>query len=350
MNIAAILTKDSVRRYYGEVLQTGADLKTGACCPVDSMPRHLQPLLQNIHSEIHSKFYGCGSPIPHALFGKTVLDLGCGTGRDSYLLSQLVGPNGRVIGVDMTEGQIEIARKHREHQMRVFGFDRPNVEFELGYIEDLSALGIADATIDVVVSNCVINLCADKSAVFREILRVLVPGGELYFSDVFAGRRIPDRLQFDDELLGECLSGTLYIEDFRRILRSSGCLDYRVVSKTPISIDNEGIDRKIGMIDFYSTTVRTFRMEFEDICENYGHVARYKGSISDSPHHFVLDDHHVFKTGLPVAICGNTARMLSESRYGAHFDVWGDFSVHYGPFDCDSASSREGPATTGMCC
>jgi len=102
----AVQTKESVQEYYGRTLASNEDLKTSACCSIDAMPTHLQPLLKTIHDEVHAKFYGCGSPIPLALEGQTVLDLGCGTGRDSYLLSQLVGPKGMVIGVDMTDEQV----------------------------------------------------------------------------------------------------------------------------------------------------------------------------------------------------------------------------------------------------
>ena len=93
---------ESVRQYYGEVLQGSGDLQTSACCPVGAMPPHIAAIVSQIHPEVVERFYGCGSPLPPALDGLTVLDLGCGTGRDCYALSKLVGPSGRVIGVDMT--------------------------------------------------------------------------------------------------------------------------------------------------------------------------------------------------------------------------------------------------------
>ena len=94
-------TLENVKKYYGEVLSQKDDLKTSACCTAEAMPAYLRPLLKNIPDEIQNRFYGCGSPIPHCLSGKRVLDLGCGTGRDAFLLSQLVGRDGEVIGVDM---------------------------------------------------------------------------------------------------------------------------------------------------------------------------------------------------------------------------------------------------------
>lgn len=327
-------TAEDVRDYYGQVLKGTGDLRTAACCPAESVPGWIRKYLMNIDDEILARFYGCGSPVPASIDGATVLDLGCGTGRDCYVLSQLVGANGRVIGLDMTSEQLEVARRHLHRQMSRFGYSRPNVEFRLSSIEDLLRAGITDCSVDIVISNCVINLAEDKERVFREIFRVLKPGGELYFSDVFAGRRVPESLRHDKVLVGECLGGAMYIEDFRRLLRGLGCLDCRVVSKRLIDLGDEEITHRAGMIDFYSMTFRTFKCAFEDICENYGHCAWYLGTIPENPHAFELDDHHRFIKGLPVPICGNTARILLESRYAPHFRVEGDFSVHYGPFDC----------------
>jgi SAM-dependent methyltransferase len=342
-----------VKEYYGKELNTNGDLKTGACCSIDAIPSHHRNILSEIESEILEKFYGCGSPIPLALDGKTVLDLGCGSGRDVYLASRLVGPEGYVIGVDMTDEQLDVARKYRDAQMARFGYSVPNVDFRKGYIEDLKTAGIEDNSIDVVISNCVINLAADKEAVFSEIFRVLKPGGELYFSDVFSGRRIPPHLQNDPVLYGECLAGAIYIEDFRRLLRYLACPDYRTVISRRISLDDPEISAKIGMVDFYSMTIRAFKLNsLEDICEDYGQIAIYKGDLPDSPHEFVLDDHHTFPAGKPLPVCGNTASMLAETRFSQYFTIIGDRSTHYGPFDCKPLSvNRETEASIdGGCC
>lgn len=346
---------DQLKEYYGKLLQDSSDLKTNACaCGEDAMPAVVRRILKDIHPEIINRFYGCGSPIPPLLDGCTVLDLGCGTGRDAYIMSKLVGEDGRVIGIDMTDEQIEVARRHLEWQTARFGYNRPNVELRQGYIEDLGAAGIADNSVDVAISNCVINLSPDKRSVFKEIFRVLKPGGELYFSDVFADRRIPATLKDDSILRGECLSGAMYIEDFRRLLRDVGCADYRVVSKNAITLDNYEVKEKIGMVNFWSVTVRAFKLpELEDICEDFGQVAVYRGSIAGHPHYFDLDDHHRFITGKRMPVCGNTASMIQDTRFSEHFVVEGDRSVHFGPFDCAPAAARASNydnATGGACC
>ncbi len=342
-----------IEEYYGKTLRSGRDLRTKACCCTDSMPAYVEPILAEIDEEITNRFYGCGSPIPLELEGRTVLDLGCGTGRDVYIVSKLAGPTGRVIGVDMTEEQLSVARRHMDSQMERFGFSQPNVEFLHGRIEDLREIGIVDNSTDVVISNCVINLSPDKQRVFSEIFRVLKPGGELYFSDIFAGRRVPEPLAVDPLLRGECLGGAMYVEDFRRLLRGMGCPDYRVMSRRRIVLDDPEIVAKAGMIDFYSMTVRVFKLQnLEDICEDYGQVAVYRGTVPQSPHFFVLDDHHTFPTGKQIPVCGNTAAMLQETRFAKHFKVSGNRSAHYGPFDCSSTIRATDARTNsaGSCC
>ena len=162
-----------VKEYYGKTLQSNEDLQSGACCALDKLPVEIRNVLPLIADEILTKFYGCGSPLPPLLEGMTVLDLGCGTGRDVYIASKLVGEAGRSIGVDMTSEQVEVAKKYQEEQRERFGFKSSNVTLLQGYIEDLESLGIEDNSVDVVISNCVINLSPAKEQVFKETHRVL---------------------------------------------------------------------------------------------------------------------------------------------------------------------------------
>ncbi len=341
---------DSVQNYYGQVLKSSGDLKTSACCTLDAMPRYLRPLLADIHPEVVERYYGCGSPLPPVLEGCTVLDLGCGSGRDCYLLSRLVGEAGTVIGVDMTEEQLEVARRHADWHRERYAYADSNVQFLQGHIEDLAEAGIADNSIDLVVSNCVVNLAPDKKRVLAEIFRVLKPGGELYFSDVYADRRIPQLLKVEPVLLGECLGGALYWEDFRRIMQDLACPDMRVIKESPIALEDPDIIKKIGMVNFTSVTVRAFKMPLEDRCEDFGQMAIYKGSITEQPHAFDLDDHHHFETGKPLRICGNTFDMLVGSRYAKHFELLGDKSTHFGLFDCVPPNTSSSLESGAACC
>ncbi|WP_198243392.1 methyltransferase domain-containing protein [methane-oxidizing endosymbiont of Gigantopelta aegis] len=343
----SVITK-SVQDYYGKVLSSSKDLKTSACCTLDTMPLHLRRLLKDLHPEVLERFYGCGSPLPPALEGCTVLDLGCGSGRDCFLLSRLVREQGKVIGIDMTDEQLAVARRHLDWHRERYGYQSANVEFVQGQIEELVAAGIAENSMDVVVSNCVVNLAPDKVRVMREVLRVLKPGGELYFSDVYADRRIPDTLKTDPVLLGECLGGALYWEDFRRLMHDLGCPDIRIVAETPVSLDDEEVIAKIGMVNFRSVTVRVFKMPLEDRCEDYGQIATYRGTIEQHPHAFDLDNHHHFETGRPLRVCGNTADMLSKSRFAQHFEIIGDKTTHFGLFDCEPSPSVGEASNT--CC
>jgi arsenite methyltransferase len=341
--------QQQVRDYYGTALQTNQDLQTNACC-TDDIPAAHKRILAELEPEVLAKYYGCGVCIPAAVEGLTVLDLGSGSGRDAFLLSKLVGEQGHVIGVDMTEEQLAVARRHVDAHTVRFGYQRPNVEFRHGFIEDLAAAGLEDNSVDLVVSNCVLNLSTDKAATYREIFRVLKPGGELFIADVFADRRVPEALRHDPVLYGECLSGALYIEDFRRLLLSLGIRDYRLTAQRRLSIDNPDIERQVGNIKFYSMTIRAFKLDLEDQCEDYGQVATYLGTAPDEPHGFTLDDHHFFETGRPVLVCGNTADMLLRTRYGRYFRIDGHKERHFGLFPCGPAPAAGATDAAAAAC
>ena len=344
-------TLDSVREYYGKVLKTKNDLKTTACCSTDIYTPEMKQILELIHPEVIERSYGCGIPIPALLEGCTVLDMGSGAGRDAFILSKLVGASGKVIGVDMTPEQVAVAREHQDYHARAFGLERSNISFEQGYMEDLRAVGLEDDSVDVVISNCVFNLSPSKSTLFAEVFRVLKPGGELYFSDVFVDRRLPDDLQHDPVLLGECLGGAMYFEDFRRTLQSLGIADFRIVSRSPIGITDESIKNKVGHAQFSSITIRAFKLQLEDRCEDYGQAAFYKGTIPGCPHSFELDDHHVFETGRSMSICSNSAAMIRDSRFGKHFQIVGDGQIHYGLFPCGpTADDNSSALSFSGCC
>lgn len=343
-----------VQDYYGKVLQNSNDLQTNACCTPDGMPEYIKPLLADIHTEVSSRYYGCGLVLPDLLSGMSVLDLGCGAGRDCYLLSRLVGERGRVVGVDMTDEQLAVAAAHVDYHTDKYGYKQPNVSFHKGNIERLNELDLQDASFDIIVSNCVINLAQDKTQVLKDAWRLLKPGGEMYFSDVYADRRVPGVLIKDPLLYGECLSGALYWNDFHNLARECGFTDPRIVESRPLSIENPELQGKIGNIRFYSATYRLFKLDsLEAACEDYGQAVRYLGSVPNAPHRFTLDNHHVMETGRMFPVCGNTWRMLHDSRYRPHFEFYGDWSTHYGIFEgCGMTVPYDtsGEETSGACC
>ncbi|MDP3815108.1 methyltransferase domain-containing protein [Pseudomonas sp.] len=344
---------ESVQNYYGKVLQNSGDLKTSACCDLSSMPAWLKPLLAKVHPEVSARYYGCGLVAPALLEGCRVLDLGSGSGRDCYVLAQLVGAQGSVLGVDMTAEQLELAKAHLDYHAEQFGY--ANVEFRQGYIEDLATLELADASFDVIVSNCVINLSPDKDSVLREAYRLLKPGGELYFSDVYADRRLAAELRQDEVLYGECLGGALYWNDFENLARRHGFSDPRLVEDRPITVDDPRLAEKLGDARFFSATYRLFKLDgLEPACEDHGQAVIYQGSIPGAVAAFVLDKHHRIETGRVFPVCGNTWRMLKDSRFAAHFQFIGDFSRHFGLFaGCGGSLPFDQPSATAAaasCC
>ncbi|MDO4182633.1 MAG: arsenosugar biosynthesis radical SAM protein ArsS [Coriobacteriia bacterium] len=326
-----------VQAYYGSFLQESDDLRTDACCCSETPPpKYVLDALNDIEDDILDHFYGCGSPIPPALEGATVLDLGCGTGRDVYIASKLVGPTGHVIGVDMTPSQLDFARKYEAAQMERFGFAESNVEFVESYIEDMAA--IPSESVDVVISNCVVNLSPFKNQLFAEVFRVLKPGGELFFSDIFSDRRVPEGFYDDPVLRGECLSGAMYIEDFRRMLAENGVATFYDVECDEVHIGDLRIATKLGCIGFYSHTVRAVKgVDLESREEDYGQVATYLGTMPENKRYFDLSSQVRLIKGRPVAVSGNMAALLQGSRYAPHFTIT-PRKQHRGGFDFAAAN------------
>jgi arsenite methyltransferase len=345
-----------VREYYGRLLASSADLKTNACCASGAPPAWIAARLAHVHPDVAARFYGCGFPIPHGLDGATVIDLGCGTGRDVFVLSQLVGADGCVHGVDMTPAQLAVAIETAPWHAARFGYAAPNTRFHHGYVEDLAGLGIADASVDVVVSNCVVNLSPRKDLVLAEVFRALKPGGEFYLSDVFVDRRLPAAVASDPVLYAECLGGALYQADFVSLARRAGFTDPRVVSASPITLQNDEIASRVGTAQFTSVTYRLFKLAgLDDQCEDYGQTAVYRGGIEGAESLFWLDDHHAFERGRPERVCANTAAMLASTRFARWFEVHGARETHLGLYSCGPTTAAAQDASVarkvgGSCC
>ena len=189
----------------------------------------------------------------------------------------------------------------------------------------------------------------------RGVQRLLKPGGEFFFSDVYADRRVPTAVRNDPVLYGECLDGALYWNDFLRLSQRQGFIDPRLVTDRPLAITDPALQPRLGKLRFFSATYRLFKLDtLESACADHGQAVIYRGSIADCPDQFVLDKHHCIETGRVFPVCGNTWRMLHETRLAAHFDFIGDFSRHFGlfagcggglPFDATASE-----AGTAPCC
>ena len=348
---------DIVKDYYGSTLAGSCDLKTDACSTLSAPPEYVKKAIGAVHDEVSSRYYGCGLAIPAALEGLSVLDLGSGAGRDVYVLSKLVGPNGCVVGVDMTDEQLAIAREHEAWHGAAFGYDKPNTEFLKGYLEKLDELDLEPESFDVIISNCVFNLCTDKPAVFEAAHRLLKPGGELYFADVYADRRVPLDLVEDPILYGECLSGALYWGDYLAIAKQAGFKDPRVFEHRPLGILDPALRARLEPIQFASVTARLMKLDgLEPACEDYGQAVIYKGGVLGMERLFKLDAEHIFEVGKVESVCGNTLAMINQTRFADAFEVIGKGEHHLGAFPgCFAPNvfapiSEVGPQLIPGCC
>ncbi|NXT63928.1 AS3MT methyltransferase, partial [Chaetops frenatus] len=333
--------------YYGRELQKSKDLKTNACITsARPLPKLVRDALECIHEEVVARYYGCGLVIPECLSSCRILDLGSGSGRDCYLLSQLVGEQGHVTGIDMTEGQVrhrsrapplsasspltsfplscqvEVAKKYIAYHMDKFGYRKPNVEFFHGYMEKLGDAGLADESYDIVISNCVINLVPDKRAVLREAFRVLKPGGEMYFSDIYASDRLSDTVRKHRVLWGECLAGALYWRDLYSIAEEVGFSPPRLVTASPITIGNKELEGIVGDCRFVSATFRLFKV-LAGSWAGPGQVI-YNGGIVGHERELVFDANFTFKEGEVVDVDAEMAAILQSSRFAEEFLIRAD--------------------------
>ena len=314
--------KENIQHYYG-TLASRSNLRDLAGYYDDNLQDYIRKIKSNIHPKILLKHYGCGSPIPLELRDKTVLELGCGSGVHSFVLSKLVGSEGKVIGIGMTREQIELADNYIYYHQKAFRYEKPNMSFILGDSENFDDLcNIPAGSVDVVVSNCILNFAADKERVFNNILRLLVPGGECQLSGIFVDRRLPEKVINNPLLYAECIGGAMYFEDFRRILHSCGVANFRTMFSETRKIVNPHLQTILGDANLTYSTVRFFKLDLDDKCENYGHVAKYKGGIEFSKDIFILDDNYCFEKGVLVPVCRNTAKMLSKTRFAKYFEVF----------------------------
>jgi SAM-dependent methyltransferase len=213
-------THEMVKKAYGTVAK-----KQKSCCGASSISCSCGP--KNAETTYGELGLSCGDPVTfsHMKPGQVVLDLGSGAGKDVFLAAKIVGKSGRVIGVDMTGEMLALARKNAEEFKRDTGLD--NTEFREGQIEELP---VDDASVDIVISNCVINLSPDKPAVFQEVYRVLKPSGKMVVSDIVLNRHLPEAAKNDENLYVACIAGALLREDYLKAIRDAGFTSVKILS------------------------------------------------------------------------------------------------------------------------
>lgn len=334
-NVVAI--ESAVRRRYS----AGAQAPQAAlCCPVSYDPK----LLEAIPADVLERDYGCGDPTRYVRDGEIVLDLGSGGGKACFLASQVVGRQGRVIGIDMNDDMLGLARRSAPEVARRIGY--ANVQFHKARIQDLrldlewldteirshpidserhlaqlneliEARGsdqplIPDDSVDVVVSNCVLNLVKpeDKTTLFQEIHRVLKRGGRAVISDIVSDEDIPLSLQQDPELWSGCISGAFREDAFLAAFERAGFYGISVLERA------ETPWRTVAGIEFRSLTVEAFKGK-EGPCWDQKHAIVYRGPFRQ----VIDDDGHVLQRGVRTAVCEKTFRMFSSAPYRAHVDL-----------------------------
>ena len=341
------------------------------CCPVDYDPRYLEA----IPDEVIERDYGCGDPSRHLGAGETVLDLGSGTGKICFIASQVVGPRGRVIGVDMTPEMLDVARRAAPQVAENVGF--ANVEFRRGRIQDLGldldllerrlarspvtsaedyfALEqvtaelrrdqplIEDESVDVVVSNCVLNLVATdhKAGMFRELHRVLRRGGRAVISDIVSDEPVTVEMRRDPELWSGCLSGAYTEDAFLDAFADAGFYGIEILDR------QQEPWRTLDGIEFRSVTVRAYKGK-EGPCFERNQAVIYRGPFKE-----VLDDDgHRMQRAQRYAVCDKTFRLLQQEPYRRHFDFVEPLEEipldEAQPFDCSGMRLRHPRETKGL--
>lgn len=329
-------SEDSVQQRYAAASQFREE---ALCCPV-SYPKEF---LSVIPQEILERDYGCGDPSPFPREGETVLDLGSGGGKMCYILAQVVGASGHIIGVDCNREMLALARRHQQTVGDRLGYH--NVEFRNGLIQDLrldlDLLGpelgkspvhdpagwlrlrsledrlrrdrplIADNSIDCVVSNCVLNLVRkeDRGQLFREIFRVLKPGGRAAISDIVADTEVPEELQREPDLWSGCISGAFREDQFPTAFAQAGFHGITIVNR------QRDPWRVVQGIEFRSVTIVAYKGDQGPPKERHQEVV-YRGPFRNVED----DDGTMYLRGIRTRVCDRTFQRLQRAPYVGHFD------------------------------
>jgi len=341
------------------------------CCPVE----YSEDLLKVIPREVVERDYGCGDPSRYLREGEVVVDLGSGTGKICFIAAQIVGAKGKVIGVDMTDEMLEVARRNAPIVAERIGY--ANVEFRKGRIQDLaldlerldaelkrnpitdaaSFLAadelaeelrvkqplIANDSIDVVVSNCVLNLVESKSKrmLFEEIFRVLKKGGRAVISDIVSDEEVPEELQNDPELWSGCISGALTEEGFLAAFESAGFYGIQILKRDPQPW------RTVQGLEFRSVTIEAFKGK-QGECFERNQAVIYRGPFKE----VLDDDNHRMERGKRYAVCDKTYNLYKKPPYRDFFEFVDPIVdvplAEAKPFDCSRTSLRHPKETKGQ--
>jgi len=362
-------TKETiVRQRYAAGANARADQ---LCCPVDYQSEYLKA----IPREVIERDYGCGDPSRYLREGEIVLDLGSGTGKICFIAAQIVGPRGKVIGVDMTDEMLEVARRNAPIVASRIGY--ANVEFRKGRIQDLaldlelldrqlkqnpitdaaSFLAadelaeelrckrplVASDSVDVVVSNCVLNLVEPKSKrmLFDEIFRVLTKGGRAVICDISSDEAVPDEMQNDAELWSGCISGALTEEGFLAAFESAGFYGIQILKR------DRDPWRTVQGIEFRSVTVEAFKGK-QGVCFERNQAVIYRGPFKE----VLDDDNHRMERGRRYAVCDKTYNLYKKAPYREFFELVDSIVdvplSEAKPFDCSRTSLRHPKETKGQ--
>ena len=358
----------AVLQRYGEAAQ---EVEACLCLPVS----YDKALLKVIPDEIIAKDYGCGDPSRFIRPGETVLDLGSGSGKACYLMCQIVGPTGKVIGVDFNPPMLELARKYQQSVGDQLGYH--NVDFRRGKIQDLktnlelvdqylkdnpvTSVGdlaklesytdrirrelplIPDDSIDVIVSNCVLNLVRpeDKKTLFAEMYRVLKRGGRVAISDIVSDEAVPAHLAQDADLWSACVSGAFQEEAFLRAFEDAKFHGMQIKE-----LRSEAYQTVEG-IEFRAITVTAYKGK-EGPCMERNHAAIYRGPWKQ----VVDDDGHTLERGARTAVCDKTFKLYSQAPYAGQFILVPPRQEvrleNAGVFDCSRDHKRHPRETKGL--
>jgi len=341
------------------------------CCPVDYNPEYLKVIPQ----EVIDRDYGCGNPSKYLREDETVLDLGSGTGKICFIAAQIVGPGGKVIGIDMTDEMLNVARSSAPTVAERIGYS--NVEFRKGRIQDLAldlekldaeleARPITDAasflradelaqelrikhplvatdSVDVVVSNCVLNLVEPKSKrqLFEEIFRVLKKGGRAVISDIVSDEDVPEHLQNDPELWSGCIAGALTEEGFLKAFSEAGFYGIQILNR------DEKPWQTVEGIEFRSVTIEAFKGK-QGPCFERNQAVIYRGPFRE----VLDDDNHRMERGVRYAVCDKTYNLYRKGPYREFFEFVEPLAdIPLGeakPFDCSHTARRHPKETKGQ--